>query len=152
MNEIIQTFLLSMAPVGELRLALPMAITVFKLDWALAFFVSVIGNIVPVVLLLFFLEPVSSRLSKESAYCNRFFAWLFERTRKKSFSGLEKYGSLALVTFVAVPLPFTGAWTGAIAAFLFGISFKKAFPLIASGVIIAGIIVLILTTLGIWLI
>ena len=150
--EIVKTFFLAMTPVGELRASLPVALTMYNMNWPLAFFVSVLGNLVPIVFMLLFLGPVSKWLSLRFKICNRFFFWLFERTKKKSSARIEKYGSIALVSFVAIPLPFTGAWTGSIAAFLFGIPFKKAFPLIAVGVVIAGIIVLLLTQTSIWLI
>ena len=145
MAGIIETFFLAMTPIGELRVSLPIALTVYNMNWFLAFLVSVIGNLVPVIFLLLFLGPVSEWLSLKSKICNKFFSWLFERTRRKSSARIKKYGSIALVSFVAIPLPFTGAWTGAIAAFLFSIPFKKAFPLISLGVVIAGIIVLTLT-------
>lgn len=145
----IQTFLLAMTPVGELRIALPTALTIYHLDWQWAYLISVIGNLVPVVFFLLFLEPLSKWLSKNFRIFQRFFAWLFERTRKKYNSRMEKYGYPALVIFVAIPLPITGGWTGALIAFLFGISFKKAFPLIALGIMIAGGIVLGLTQTGI---
>ena len=77
----------------------------------------------------------------KSKFFNRFFTYLFERTRKKHNGKFEKWGALALITFVAIPLPVTGGWSGALAAFVFGIPFKKALPLIFLGVIIAGAIV-----------
>jgi len=153
MTEILKTFFLAMMPIGELRFALPVALSIYDMNWALAFFVSIIGNLAPVVFLLLFLGPISKWFSHNFKICSKFFNWLFERTRKKSNSRIEKYGCLAIISFVAIPLPFTGAWTGAIVAFLFNIPFKKAFPLIALGVVIAGGIVLGLTQLGlIWLI
>ena len=152
MVEAVKTFLLAMTPVGELRVALPMGIIIYDLNWKLALLVSVLGNLVPVVFLLLFLGPIFKWLSNNFSIFNKFFNWLFERTRKKTGSKIEKYGNIALISFVAIPLPLTGAWTGAIAAFLFGIKFKKAFPLIALGVLIAGIIVLTLIQTGLWLI
>jgi len=152
MAEIIKTFLLAMTPVGELRVALPVAVAIHNLDWRLAFLVSVLGNLIPIVFLLLLLGPVSKWLSSSFLIFNKFFDWLFKKTRKKTGRGMEKYGDIALISFVAVPLPLTGAWTGAIAAFLFGVSFKKAFLLITLGVLISGIIVLTLTQAGLWLI
>jgi len=140
-----------MTPIGEIRASLPVALTIYNLDWKSALFVSIIGNMVPVVFLLLLLSPVSQWLSNYSFF-KRFFDWLFQRTRKKTSSRMERYGDIALISFVAIPLPFTGAWTGAIAAFLFGVPFKKAFALILSGVIIAGVIVLLLIETGLlWL-
>lgn len=148
----IETFLLAMTPIGELRLALPSGVLIYGLDFKWAFLISVIGNLVPVVFLLLLLDPVSEILSRWIVF-KRFFDWLFERTRKKSEERISKYGAIALISFVAIPLPFTGAWTGAIIAFLFNIPFKKAFPLISLGVIIAGVIVSILIKVGLlWLI
>ena len=111
-----------------------------------AYLLSVFGNILPVVPLLVFLDPVSNRLRK-FWFFSKFFDWLFERTRKKA-DLVQKYEALGLILFVAVPLPITGAWTGTIAASLFKIKFKYAFPAIATGVIIAGLIMTILCTLG----
>jgi len=141
MNSIIQIFLLAMTPIGELRLAIPTGIYIHYLNWQTAYIVSVIGNLIPVVFLLLFLEPVSKFLSKHFRVFKRFFDWLFIRTRKKSASKIKKYGYPALVLFVTIPLPMTGAWTGSVVAFLFGIPFKTAFPLIALGVLISGLIV-----------
>lgn len=75
----------------------------------------------------------------------KFFNWLFNRTRKKTQAKIEKYGSLALILFVAIPLPYTGAWTGSLAAWLFGIPFKKSILNIFIGILIAGIIVTVTT-------
>ena len=141
MNSIIQTFLLAMTPIGELRAAIPAGIFIHYLNWQTAYIVSVIGNLVPVVFLLLFLVPVSAFLSKHFKIFKRFFDWLFERTRRKATSKVKKYGYPALVLFVAIPLPITGAWTGSVVAFLFKIPFRVAFPLIALGVLIAGLLV-----------
>lgn len=149
MNHIIQIFLLAMTPIGELRAAIPVALTVYQLHWLWAYIVSVIGNLVPVVFLLLFLEAVSVWFSKRFKLSRRFFDWLFERSREKSERKIAKYGYLALILFVAIPLPITGAWTGSVIAFLFKIPFRKAFPLIAAGVAIAGVIVTLITKAGI---
>ena len=138
-----------MTPIGELRLSLPIALTVYHLNWEIAFLLSVIGNLVPVLLILLFLEPVSRSLSRNFKIFQRFFSWLFKRTRKKHDSRIKKYGFPILVAFVAIPLPITGAWTGSLIAFLFNIPFKKAFPLISLGVIIAAVFVSLLTKIGV---
>lgn len=138
-----------MTPIGELRAAIPVAVTVYRLGWAITYFIAVIGNLVPVILLLLFLEPISKWLSKHFKTFQRFFDWLFKRTRKRGETKIRKYGYLALMLFVAIPLPVTGGWTGSLMAFLFNIPFKKAFPVITAGVIIAGLIVSIITGAGI---
>ncbi|MDP3991059.1 MAG: small multi-drug export protein [Candidatus Nealsonbacteria bacterium] len=144
----LKVFLIAMSPIFELRGSIPIAFGVYGLPAWSSFIISIIGNLVPVVFILLLLEIVSGFLSRRIYFFNRFFAWLFEKTRKKHAAKFEKWKELALVILVAIPLPFTGAWTGSLCAFVFGIPFKKAFPLIAIGVIIAGIIVTF-TTLGI---
>jgi len=140
-------FFVSMLPIVELRGAIPLALSVYHLSPLSAFFFSVLGNLIPVIFLLWWLEPISKFLSRHFVFFQKFFNWLFERTRRKHSRKFEIWGSLALVSFVAIPFPLTGGWTGAVAAFVFGIPFKKAFPLIALGIILAGLLVLF-STLG----
>jgi len=137
----IATIIIAMLPVAELRGAIPVAIGVYHLPPVVAYFLSIIGNVIPVVFILWLVEPVSGLLMKRIKLCRRFFGWLFERTRVNHNHKFEKWGSLALITFVAIPFPMTGGWSGALAAFVFGIPFKKALPLIFLGIMIAGIIV-----------
>ena len=144
----LEVFLIAMSPIFELRGSIPVALGVYHLPVWSAFLISVLGNIMPVVFILLLLESLSGYLSRHSRLFRRFFAWLFERTRKKHAKTFEYGRDLALMIFVAIPMPFTGAWTGALCAFVFGIPFKRAFPAIAGGVVIAGIIVT-LTTLGV---
>ena len=72
---------------------------------------------------------------------NEFFSWLFERTRKKFEGKYNKWGKLALVIFVAIPLPVTGAWTGSVAAWLFNFKYWESILLILLGVCISGVVV-----------
>jgi len=133
------TVVIAALPIIELRGAIPWALTLGELSWGRAYLLAVLGNVLPVIPLLLYLGPVSAFL-RRLRFMDRFFEWLFARTRKRS-GALEKYGAVGLVAFVAIPLPVTGAWTGSAAAFLFGIPFRKAFPLIVLGVGIAGFIV-----------
>lgn len=139
------TFLTAMIPVGELRAAIPVAIHAYEMPWWSAYIWAVLGNAFVVALIMLLLEPVSRLLMKYSKIFKRFFTWLFEKTRSKHSQKFEKWGALALITFVAIPLPITGGWTGSVAAFVFGIPFKKAFPLIFLGLLIAGVIVTLLS-------
>ena len=134
-----------MAPIGELRASIPIALEIYYLPVWSAFLFSVLGNMVPVVFLLLLLGPGSKYLSHRFYKFNRFFAWLFERNRNNHQKKFEHWKEFALVILVAIPLPFTGAWTGSICAFIFRIPFKKAFSLIFLGVLIAGVIVTALT-------
>jgi len=136
------TFIISMLPISELRGAIPVAIGVYNLNPIEAYSIAVIGNMIPVIFILKYIDPISKYLMSKSKFFDKFFTFLFERTRKKHNGKFEKWGALALITFVAIPLPVTGGWSGALAAFVFGIPFKKALPLIFLGIMIAGLIVM----------
>ncbi|WP_440953400.1 COG2426 family protein [Methanococcoides sp. FTZ1] len=141
------TVVLSALPVSELRGAIPVAIGIYGIDPLDAYFLAIIGNLLPVIPLLLFLEPVSAYL-RQFRIGEVFFSWLFTRTRKKHSKKMERYGNLALTLFVAIPLPVTGAWTGCAAAFVFGVKFRPALTAITAGVLISGIIVTIVTLAG----
>ncbi|MFZ2412498.1 MAG: small multi-drug export protein [Candidatus Methanoperedens sp.] len=144
--------LIAALPVAELRLSIPIAILAppygYGFDPISAFFLSVIGNMLPVIPLLLFLEPVSNYLRKWHIW-DVFFTWLFNRTHHKHSAEFEKYGSIGLAVFVGIPLPATGAWTGCAAAFVFGFKFRNALIAIFAGVLMAGIVVTVLTVAGI---
>lgn len=135
----ILTALLAALPVTELRGAIPWSIFVLKLDWQSAIGWSLIGNILPVPAILILLDPVQQEL-RRFIVMDRFFNWIFARTRRRG-KLVETYKAIGLALFVAIPLPVTGAWTGAIAAYLFGIRFIPALIAISIGVTIAGIVV-----------
>ena len=138
------TFLTAMTPVGELRAAIPLGLLEFELGTIETFIIAVIGNMVPVLAILWILEPVSDFLMRKFSWANRFFTWLFNRTRKNHSKRFERYQGFALISFVCIPLPVTGAWTGALIAYVFGIPVKKALWQILVGVLIAGIIVTVI--------
>ncbi|HJH31528.1 MAG TPA: ligand-binding protein SH3 [Methanosarcinaceae archaeon] len=144
----LSTILISALPFSELRGAIPLAIGVYGLDPVTAYCLAVIGNMLPVIPLLLFLDPVSTYLRRFKVW-DVFFSWLFTRTHRKHSKKFERYGLIALTIFVAVPLPVTGAWTGCAAAFVFGIEFRHALLAILAGVMIAGIIVTAVTLAGI---
>lgn len=146
LGDALWVFLVSAVPIVELRLAIPLAVNEYHIDWYYAFLICLTGNILPVPFILKFLGPFSELMSKMNIF-NSIIQWVFKYTRRRG--GLvEKYGQLGLVLLVAIPLPGTGAWTGSLVAFLLGIDFKTAFYSILIGVIIAGIIVTILSLLG----
>lgn len=138
--------LMAILPIAELRGAIPLALS-FGMSLEKAFWLSVFGNSLFVAPALFLFEPVSRRLRKFKIW-QRFFDWVFERT-KKNADTVQKYEALGLAIFVAIPLPMTGAWSGVIAATLFKIRFRYAFIAIIAGVIGAGLIVSALCALGI---
>ncbi|PJE57586.1 MAG: ligand-binding protein SH3 [Candidatus Portnoybacteria bacterium CG10_big_fil_rev_8_21_14_0_10_38_18] len=138
----LNVFLISMLPVSELRGAIPLAMSVYNMPVWQAFIWSVLGNLFVAVFVIWILDLLINKFLVHRIYIlNRFFTWLFERTQRKYSKKIERWGDLALVIFVAIPLPGTGAWTGALIAFVFGIPLRRAFPAISLGVIIAGVIV-----------
>jgi uncharacterized membrane protein len=138
--------ILAALPILELRGALPVAINLFNFPWYYALLLAIVGNLLPVPFILLFLDTASRLLSKV-AFFERILKWLFERTRRRG-KVIERYERIGLMLFVAIPLPVTGAWTGSLAAVLFGLKFKHAFLSIFVGILIAGIIVTCLSLLG----
>jgi len=132
-------------PVLELRGAIPLGLAM-GLDIRSVVFFSILGNLIPVIPILFLLEPVSEFLGRFWPF-NRFFKWLFEKTRRRS-DLVERYEFFGLMLFVAIPLPITGAWTACIAATLFKVRFRWAFSAIFIGVCIASVIVLLISLIG----
>lgn len=139
------TFIIAALPVSELRGAIPVALSM-KMPLFKAYWIAVLGNLLPVIPLLVALGPISARLRRFKPW-HLFFEWLFERTKKRA-DLVEKYGTIGLIMFVAIPLPVTGAWTGCVAASLFKIKFRHALIAITLGVLIAGIIVSAVSTGG----
>jgi len=143
------TFVIAMLPVTELRASIPFALGHFQMSALESFTYSVIGALVPSFFILNFIGPVSKWLIKNSKLADRFFKWLFERTRNKFKDKYATWGNLALMLFVAIPLPATGVWTGSLAAWLFGIRKKESLIYITLGAIISGLVVLLIS-LGIF--
>jgi uncharacterized membrane protein len=144
----VSVFIISMLPIFELRGAIPVGINHFRLNPLLVFLISITGNMVPVFFILLFLDGITKVFYKIPLLRN-LLEFIFQRTRSKS-KAVEKYEELGLVAFVAIPLPITGAWTGSLAAYLFGLNFWKSLFFIFCGVVIAGIVVTTLSLLG-WL-
>jgi len=134
------TMLIAMMPVAELRVAIPIALGVFKMSIVSAVFWSVIGTIIPALFIVLCLKPLAEFLSKHFKIARLFFDWWFNRITGRFKDKYDKYKRLALILFVAIPLPFTGAWSGSVASFLFDIKPRKAYPLIVIGVLISAFI------------
>ncbi|MFA6382881.1 MAG: small multi-drug export protein [Parcubacteria group bacterium] len=139
------TFLIAAIPVTELRAALPLAYKVYGLSAFWAWFYSVAGTFFAMVLIVLLLDPIAKLLSNWFDIFEKFFSWLFEHTRKRANGKMEKYGSWAIFILAAIPIPFLGGMTGALAAFVFGVPLKKSLPLLLFGTMVSGGIVLILT-------
>ena len=139
LSQKLMTILIAALPLAELRGSMPYAIFGLHMKWQEAFILSFIGNFIPVIPFLLFLERFADRLMKYPRW-NRIMTWTFNRTRSKS-GVIEKFEAIGLALFVGIPLPLTGAWSGCIAAFLFRIPLRHAIPSIAAGIAIAGVIV-----------
>jgi uncharacterized membrane protein len=135
------TFITAMTPIGELRASIPIALSQYGMNIFETYIISVVGNMIPPIAILWVLDPVSRFLMNRYKLADRFFNWLFNHTRIKHSKRFEKYEGCALVAFVGIPLPVTGGWTGALIAFVFGIPPKRALLHIFIGVLIAGVIV-----------
>lgn len=137
-GKLLATFLISMLPVVELRGAVPYGV-LFGLNPWVAFAVAVVGNMVPVPFILLFVNKIFVILKRMGGKFEKFALWL-EAKAYRNQEKIEKYKAFGLMIFVAIPLPGTGAWTGAMAASVLGISTKRAILSILAGVIIAGFI------------
>ncbi len=131
-------FLISMVPVIELRGALPVALA-SGVSLPLSIFLTVLGNMLPIPFILLFIRPLFKYFKKLGALRN-FIQRLEERAFKKS-EKVSKNNFWGLVIFVAIPLPGTGAWTGALIAALLDMRLKYALPAIFVGVLLASVIV-----------
>ncbi len=143
---IVKTFLISMVPVVELRGAVPIAVHDGLNIW-LALGVSIVGNLVPVPFIILFVRNLFDFLRKHFSKLDGIITRIEKRAEKKSKTVL-KYAFWGLFVLVAIPLPGTGAWTGALVAAMLDMRLKRAFPSIALGVIAAGIIMAIVSYTG----
>ena len=137
------TFLMAMVPVIELRGAIPYGV-VAGLSVHTAFVLAVLGNLVPIPVLVVFTRKVFEWLRTKSDGLDRLVRGL-EAKADKNKEIVERYEFLGLMILVAVPLPGTGAWTGALVAAMMNMRLKRAMPAIIVGVLIAGIIVTTVT-------
>lgn len=133
--------LISMIPIAENRAAIPIALGIYKMSILSAIFWASIGDIIITVILVLSLRKINDMLLGKICIIDRIVNWLFARAEKRFVKKHERWGEIALMLFVGVPLPITGAWTGSIASFLFDIKPKRALLFISLGVIISSIII-----------
>ncbi|MBE6769240.1 MAG: small multi-drug export protein [Ruminococcaceae bacterium] len=131
-------FIISLLPILELRGGL-VAAAIVGIEWYVALPICIIGNMLPIPFVLLFIRKIFEWL-KKFKFMKKIVEKLDERAKKKSES-INKFILWGLFTFVAIPLPGTGAWTGALVADILDVRFKKAFPIIFVGVVTAGLIV-----------
>lgn len=134
--------IISALPILELRGGILAGIGIFQLPWYQVLSLAIIGNLIPVPFLLLFFRALVKCIRRVRLW-ERLLSPLLHHTERHT-AAIEKYERIGLMVFVAVPLPWTGAWTGAMAASLLGMKFRRAFFSIMAGVIISGVIVTIL--------
>jgi len=137
-------FFTSMIPWWESRYAIPMAMIYFQWPWYHALPIAVLGNILPIPFVLIFFRHAEEFLRNYKSW-SRLMDWFFAKTRKRADAKVKRYEHIALLLFVAVPLPFTGAWTGSLIAYLFDLKFTKSVITIFIGIVIAAAIMIALT-------
>ncbi|GMH38697.1 hypothetical protein BSKO_06581 [Bryopsis sp. KO-2023] len=137
---------ISSFPIVELRGAIPVSVAVLGMEPLKVLGLAILGNMIPVPFILLFLGPLSNALSRFEV-CKKAFDRIFERSRNQG-AAWKKNEFWALTLFVGLPLPGTGAWSGAIGAFVLGMPFLKAIFANLLGVCLAGGIVTSLTMLG----
>jgi len=148
--EWFQIFFGSMFPWLESRYVIPYSMLHLGWEWWQAFPIAILGNILPIPFILLFFHYVEKFLRNYESW-TRFMDWLFAKTRSRADAKIRRYEHLGLLIFVAIPLPFTGAWTGALIAYLFDLKFAKSIITILIGVVIAACITISLTLAGIYL-
>ncbi len=145
-GKILTTLFVSMIPVIELRGAIPIGVGL-GLPYLVSVSVSLIGNILPVPFIILFIKAIFAWIRKVMPKLDGFVTKLEQRAEKNRAT-VEKYAFWGLFLFVAIPLPGTGAWTGALIAAMMDMPLKKAFPSVAIGVITAAMIVTTVTFFG----
>lgn len=136
-KKLLYVFGISILPVIELRGAIPAGAAMGLPFWAV-FLCAILGNLLPVPFILIFIEKILLFMKEHNIF-PKLVHWLEEKAQKGA-ARVENYALLGLSLFVAVPLPGTGAWTGALVAALFHMEKRRAMLSITLGVLIAGII------------
>lgn len=143
LGKILTTFFISMVPVLELRGAIPAGVA-SGLDIFTSTIVSVIGNMLPAPFIILFTRKIFALMRKISSKFDRIVTF-FEQKAEKHRATVDKYEFWGLFFLVAIPLPGTGAWTGALIAAMMEMRLKDAIPAVFLGVIAAGIVVALAT-------
>jgi uncharacterized membrane protein len=139
--KIIAVITLAAAPLTELRGAIPLGINFFKLNALLVVVLSVVGNLLPALLIAFFLDPLIYFFSRKIPAFHRFLSKHLETARHKIKKAVDRYGLIGLIIFVAIPLPLFGVYTGAAGAVLLGMPRRRIIFACICGVLVAAAVV-----------
>ena len=149
MKKYILTLLISMVPIVELRGGIPFGVGM-GVPWKQAVLICMIGNMIPVPFIFFFARRILE-WGADKPVIGKFFSWCLEKGHHGGEKLKEKAGKgmfWALLLFVGIPLPGTGAWTGTLAASMLDLDFKKSIIAVMLGVCLAAIIITVLTLMG----
>ena len=142
-GKMLVTFILSMMPIGVLRVGLPYGIAL-GLEYPLALVAALLGNMIPVPFIIVYIKRIFVWMRRHMPVFDSFITKMENKANLKGET-VEKYGPAGLLLFVAIPLPGTGAWTGALIAALLDMKTEKAVPYIMLGVCIAASIMTLVT-------
>lgn len=140
--EIFYVAALAAAPISEVRGALPVALHVFHMPLAEAIATAFLGNLAAAALVAYSLGPIMRLLARRIPFVHKFADIWLVRAREKVRKEVEKYGVAGLILFIGIPLPLTGAWTGAAGGILLGMTRRKVLIASAAGIIVSAAIVL----------
>jgi len=144
MNEIIKIILFTLLPFLELRASIPYGILKLNMDWITVFIIAVISNIILGLIIYWLLDHIIKVVTKIK-FIDFLYQKYINKTQNKIHKAVEKYGEYAIAVFIAIPLPMSGVYSGAIAAHIIGLEYKKFIIATIIGVLIAGIIVTLIS-------
>lgn len=143
MNTLLKLFLLSAVPLTEQRATIPMGIILYKINPALVFIVCLLGSMLPVPFILLLFNAIFDWMKKYKIFnkVNK----IIEKKIDKNSAKMEKYKEIGLITFIAIPLPTTGIWTGSVVAAFLKLDFKKSLFCAAVGGIISAFVLTLIS-------
>ena len=146
-EQILKIFFVSMLPIGELRVSIPLGVTAYHWSYPLSFIVGVLGNLVFIYPLTWLLDTLLLKWVERGWFGHKLLEKVLTRAQTKTKAAYQRWAKWGLTAFVAIPLPLTGAWTGTVGARLLGLSRRDTCFYVGLGVVIAGLIVTLATFL-----
>jgi uncharacterized membrane protein len=147
LNNILLVIAITFLPFLELRASIPYGILILGMHWLPVFIIAVITNIILGPIVYFFIDKIL-HIFLRIRFIDKIYQKYVEKTQKKIHAYVEKYGEAAVAIFIGIPLPGSGSYSGALAAYLIGLGYKKFIIANIIGVLIAGIIVTAIVLTG----
>ncbi len=146
-EQILKIFFVSMLPIGELRVSIPLGVISYHWPYWLAFLIGILGNLVFIYPLTLLLDTLLLKWVERGWFGYKLLQKMLIRAQAKTKDAYQKWAKWGLTVFVAIPLPLTGAWTGTVGARLLGLSRRDTCFYVGLGVVMAGVIVTLATFL-----